>query len=245
MLKLERASRNGLINVLVRDKDNLFSQPFAVALGIAIAIHLGLVILFHVVPFKIGMSENVFPPTRVQADMSSKESVIAHIAPAIQSIRGLPALPENGPVPLRHPKYIAFRPAELSKATNSAALSFTQIEKAIYQPEFNPLANRQKKPLEIIISGILAEHELVTNGLDKKSIPANQNMKQESRRLIYSVLVEGKTGKIFWYESKQSPHDASIDKFSEGVLQDMKFAIDPTMITMGGEIEMHFNQETK
>jgi len=59
------------------------------------------------------------------------------------------------------------------------------------------------------------------------------------------VLIEGKTGKIFWFEPKQLSHDASIDKFAEAVLQNMKFGIDPKMIAMDGEIEMHFNPEAK
>lgn len=242
MLRFEKTSRNGLLKVIVRDKENRFTQPFAVAFGIAVAIHLGLVVLFHVVPFKIGMSENVFPPTRVHADTALKESAIAQIAPAVQSIRGLPPLPVSGPIMSSHPKFLAFRPVEFSKAKNSATLSFAQMEKEVYQPEFNPLDNRPKKPLQIMVSGVLAEHGLVSNGMDKKTIPS---LKKDSTRIAYSVLVEGKTGRIFWYEPKQGAQDPSIDRFAEAVLQDMKFAIDPAMIAMGGEIEMHFNQEAK
>lgn len=246
MLKLEKTSRNDLITVTVRDKENFFTQPFALAFGIAIAIHLGLVILFQVVPFKIGMSENVFPPTRVHADMALKESTLAQITPAILSIRGLPPIPAAGPTPLSHPKFLAFRPLEFSKAKNSTTLSFAQIEKEIYQPEFNPLENKQTKPLEIMISGVLAEHRLVSNGMDEKMMSSFPSLKTDNIRIAYSVLVEGKTGKIFWYEPKQSAHDP-IDKFAEAILHNMKFSIAQGIIVMDGQIEMHFNPnpETK
>lgn len=239
MLKLEKTSRNGL-KVVFRNKENRFTQPFAIAFGIAVGIHLGLVILFHVVPFKIGMNENVFPPTRVHADTALKESAIAQIAPAVQSIRGLPPLPVSGPTVPPHPKFLAFRPVVFSSAENSATPSFAQIEKEVYQPEFNPLDNRPKKPFQIMISGVLAEHGLVSDGIDKKTIPA---LKKDSVRIAYAVQVEGKTGRIFWYEPKQGVLDAAVTRFAEAVLQDMKFAMDPAMIAMGGEVEMHFNPE--
>lgn len=239
MLKLEKTSRNGL-KVIVRDKENRFTQPFAIAFGIAVGIHLGLVILFHVVPFKIGMSENVFPPTRVHADTALKESAIAQIAPAVQSIRGLPAMPVSAPTVSSHPQFLTFRPVEFSSAKNSATPSFAKIEKEVYQPEFNPMDNRPKKPFQIMISGILAEHGLVSDGMDKKTVPA---LKKDSIRIAYAVQVEGKTGKIFWYEPKQGVQDAAVAQFAEAVLQDMKFAVDPGMIAMGGEVEMHFNPE--
>lgn len=239
MLKLEKTSRNGL-KVIVRDKENRFTQPFAIAFGIAVGIHLGLVILFHVVPFKIGMSENVFPPTRVHADTALKESAIAQIAPAVKSIRGLPPLPVSEPVLASTPKFLAFRPVEFSSAKNLASTSFAQIEKEVYQPEFNPMENRPKKPFQIIVSGVLAEHGIVSDGMDKKTVPA---LKKDSVRITYAVQVEGKTGRIFWYEPKQGVLDAAVTRFAEAVLQDMKFAMDPAMIAMGGEVEMHFNPE--
>lgn len=241
MLKLERASREGMISVIVRDKENLFTQPFTLAFCIAIAIHLSLILLFHVAPFKIGMNDTIFPPTRVEADALTKESAIAEIEPAIQTIRGLPSPPPSRPQTLHEPKFLTVRPMEYRKAESTTATAFNKIENVIYQPEFTPLVAKHQKPLEILISGILAEQKLLSNGINDKAIPSSNEL-----RITYSVMVEGRTGKIFWFESKQhQQHFSAIDKFAESLLNDMKFAANPEMIAMSGEIELHFNSGTK
>ena len=164
MLKLERTSREGMISVIVRDKESLFTQPVAFAFGIAFAIHLSLILLFHIAPFNIGMSGIIFPPVRVEADASLKESVVADVESNTPTIRGLPTAPSSGPIPSQHPKFLTVRPIEYSKAENSTANAFTHIEEGIYQPEFHPLARLSKKPLEIVISGTLAEQILLSDG---------------------------------------------------------------------------------
>ena len=63
-------------------------------------------------------------------------------------------------------------------------------------------------------------------------------------RVIYTVMVEGRTGKIFWFEPKLAAN-ALVAKFAEALLLDMKFAVDPKLIAVSGEIELHFNPVDK
>ena len=243
MLKLERTSRTGIINVIFRDKEHLFTQPFSIAFLIALGIHLGLFIIFQITPFKIGVSDTVFPPTRVQADTPSIESVVAEVIPVVPKIRGLPTTPVSGPNMLEYPKFLNVRPVEYSKATNTKADAFMKIENEIYQPTFNPLAHFAKKPLKIVISWILAEKPIISDGLKDKEI--EKLPLQLDERFVYHVMVEGTTGNIFWYEPHQASHNASIDKFAESILKDMRFGIDSQAIALSGEIELHFNLEAQ
>lgn len=247
MLKLKRASREGMISVIMRDKEYLFTRPFALALTIAVSIHLTLILLFHVAPFKIGSNNTVFTPTNVEADAASTESVVADFKPTVQTIRGLPAAPSSSPTLSLHPKFLTIRPVEYTKAESSTDQAFTQIEQKIYQPEFHPLIHSPQKPLEILVSGILGERELLSDGMDAtngKSIPKFFTPKTDSKRVIYSVMVEGRTGKVFWFEPAQLTGDVAIDKYAENVLRDMKFAIDTKAIAVSGTIELQFNPET-
>ena len=242
MLKLKRTSRDGNIHVLVRDKEYLFNKPFIMALGIALAIHLGLFTLFHVAPFTIGLNETVFTPTRVEADTPSSESAIADVEPTIQNIRGLPNIPVSNPTPALPAKLFIARPMEYTKADHFMRRTFSKIEQVIYEPEFNPLIRSPKKPVEMIISGIIADQKLLFNGLEDKPIPP-LSKRNDEQRLIYAVKVEGKTGKVFWYEALKPAQETQINAFAESVLRSMRFELNPKVVAMNGEIELHFYQE--
>lgn len=240
MLKLEKTSREGTINVIVRDKEPLFTKPFALAFAIALGFHLFLMMLFHISPLKIGTNDTFFPPTSVEADASLKESALAVVEHSIQHIRGLPLPPVSRPILRQQPEFIAVRPIEHNKVENSRLNSFAEIENEVRQPKFHPLATSQKKPLEVIISGTLAGQPLLSNGLDDHSLPTFPSSKEREKRMAYSVMVEGRTGKIFWFESKQPTSHSPIDSFAEKVLRGMKFAADPQMVAVNGEVELQF-----
>lgn len=247
MLKLKRASREGIISVIMRDKEYLFTRPFAIALTIAVAIHLTLLILFHVGPFKIGSNETVFTPTRVEADAATIESVVAEAKPAVHTLRGLPTVPNSIPILPHDPKFLMVRPVEYTKAESATNQAFSLIEQQIYQPEFDPLLRSQQKPLEIIISGVLGEHKLLGGLINQENqpLPKVSNPKTDSQRVIYSVMVQGQTGRIFWFEPAQLSYDTVVDKYTENIMRQMKFATDPKTIAINGTIEFHFNPEAK
>jgi hypothetical protein len=237
MLKLEKRSREGLINVIIRDKESLLTKPFLQALAIAVCIHLALILLFHVTPFKI-TSDTVLPPTAAQAANISTESVLAELGSTLQNIHGLPPIPLSQPELMQHPTFLAVRPIVYMETHHQNEKSFTQIEQQIYQPEFIPTVyHAPQNPFQIAISGNLGEHELLA--METFSFPL---LKTGSKRVMYSVLVEGKTGKVFWFEPLQQALDPSIDNLAEKILRQMRFAADPKEIAISGRIEMQFNE---
>jgi hypothetical protein len=94
----------------------------------------------------------------------------------------------------------------------------------------------------MIISGILADQKLLFNGLEDKPIHPFSKRNDE-QRLVYAIKVEGKTGKVFWYEALQSAQETQINAFAESVLRSMIFELNPKVVAMNGEVELHFYQE--
>jgi hypothetical protein len=173
--------------------------------------------------------------------------VVAEAKPAVHTLRGLPVVPNSIPILPPYPKFLTVRPTEYTKAESSTDQAFSHIEQQIYQPEFYPLLPSQQKPLEIIISGILGEHKLLggLNGFESKPFPKFSNPKTDNQRVVYSVMVEGQTGRIFWFEPAQLTYDTAVDKYTENVMRQMKFETDPKTIAINGTIEFHFNPEAK
>ena len=241
MLKLERASRQeGSVHLIVRDKERLITKSLVISFLITLAIHLTLMLLFHVDLFKIESGLSVFPPIQVETHLSSKDSIIADTKQANQTIRGLPPLPSSAPASFTRPSFLPVRPTESNTAIYGRKTTFSQIEKEVYEPQFNPTERPSKMPFKIIVSGILAEYPLISNGLHDKKLPSERI----ETRIIYSVLVDRKSGKIFWMEQKQPVPYPQLKRFAESLLKDMKFDLKKQLTAVGGEIEFHFNLET-
>lgn len=238
MLKLEKASREGLISIIIRDKERLVTKPLAIAFGVAFAIHLGLICLFQVVPITIDTQQIVFSPIRAEAESQTRESAVADIKIMAPSIRGLPSMPLSLPLYPSDPQFLMSHPLEYAKTDASLPLNFYQAEASIYEPAFQPLVKNAPKPFRVIISGILAEQPLLTEGWQEQIPPHTL----EPTYVVYSVMAEGKTGRIFWFEPEQYPGNL-VASFAESILQQMRFDIDPNIAIVTGQIELYLNSE--
>src|SRR5262249_40701096 len=77
MLKLEKPTFWGPIQVSVRHRDRLLTPAFLFALCLAICIHLVGLIVFHVKPYYVLDAARVFPPVTVSIDFGkSKDGMI-------------------------------------------------------------------------------------------------------------------------------------------------------------------------
>jgi hypothetical protein len=243
MLKLTRNSHEGKINIIVREKEFFATRSLVIAFAIALGIHLGLWLLFHIAPFTILISNHVFPPTSVEADTPTNESVIAEMSLPMQTIRGLPNPPHASPIILPQPNFLSVRPVEYTKETNVTYDAFSQIEHDIYYPSFQPLLYLSKKRLKIVVSGILGQYTALINEFENKdkSIPKFDI----DQRISYMVIVEGRSGKIFWFEPIESAPSKEMNKLAENILLKMRFDTNPSLLAVSGEIELHFNQEAE
>lgn len=239
MLKLEKASREQ-ISITMRDKERLFTRPLAIAFAIALGYHLLFLILFHVVPLKLHVSQTIFPPVQVEIDGNQEVAVLANIDSQQMYSSGLPERNPVLPALPSRPSYSEERFLEYFQEQARNWNPFQQLEQSVYQPEFMPLVHDVVPPIRILISGPLSEIELVDDGIDKVFPTLRGNSQQNEWKVSYHVMVKEQTGRVFWFEPVIQTHIQAIDHFAEQVLRDLRFNPMKDAFVTAGDIELMF-----
>lgn len=243
MLRLERSSRDKLINIFVRDKERFLSKPFMIAFSIAFGFHLFLLLIFHVSPF-IFTGDVIFPPANVVADTAlSREGTVAIIDSSSQWIKGLPQPPASSPAVGGTPAFTVTRPMAKGEDLHVDDRLFAEMEQSVYLPKFDPLKPAKPAAFSFIISGMAAAVPIVEgsplNGAGLTDLIAAVN---EDARTVFAVMVDGRTGKVIWYEPLERSGKTKLDKFAENVLAELTFAKNSAGLAASGEIEFQIRQ---
>lgn len=243
MLKLERTSHDHDVSVTFRNKEHFFTRPFLTAFGVALAIHLGLILLFQISPLKIRWNNTSSLPIIVETDLArpGENLVVANISPD--------ALPDNillkAPPPLpflaSYPLFLHNRQIEYIEESPAGVNLFNEIEKEIYLPTFSPAGSSSLKPISVLISGPLASRALINNPLTKdyRTNVLSELIVQIPKHLLYSVLVDEQSGRIFWHEPLQQTDNAALEKFVTSIIYGLQFAPTPSAFVTAGKIELH------
>ncbi len=240
MLKLQKASSDRQISIIIRDKEYFFTHSFLIAFALAAGFHLLFLLIFHIAPFKIRWSETLFPPVQVEASFNDAGVVIA-VTPPLPIASGLPPARPSLPILPEQPTLLALRPMEYLKENDKPHNPFSHIERNVYQPVFAPLHKPPLPPITLMISGPLSGKSLLADGLQDKRLPRINYAGNPELRTIYHVLVEEHSGRIFWHEPKELTNIAALDRFAEGLLQAIVFAPGKQAFVTDGEVELHFN----
>lgn len=242
MLKLQKTSSDRQISVIVRDKEYFFTQSFLLAFGLALAFHFLFLVIFHVGPIKLRWNETIFPPVQVEADGFKDIALTVDVKAPKNLSNGLPPIKPSMPLLPEQPIVSITPPTEYIKENIGTRNPFNEIEKRITQPTFNPLKKQPSSLVEMLVSGPLANLELLT-GLPQTELPPHLKnlIRNKERRIIYNVLVEGHTGKIFWHEALEQTSIASLDQYAEVLLQNIAFVPQQKIFVTAGEVELHFN----
>lgn len=236
MLKLEKVSRNNQLNVIVRDKEHFLSRPLLIAFSIAISFHLLLLIIFKITPFALHLNQTIFPPVQVETDHPNNAAITADITQFNELSSNLPPTPPSLPIIPNTPQFLAYNHTLSTEQENSPAQLFDPIEKAITQPATILLSSPPSPlPIAVIVSGPLAEHTLLVDGLKDNVRPVKQSIGTAK----YEVIVEGNTGRVIWQEPIQNSSNIALEKFAERILKDMRFATDSSAYMISGYIEVH------
>jgi hypothetical protein len=240
MLKFDKIARDRQVSVILREKDPAFTRSFAIAIGLAAGLHLLFLVIFPISPFKILLNQTVFPPVQVLADAVPKDAaLLAQMDSPKPIASGLPDPKPSLPAFPDFPTFLTGQHVEYIKETKDGVNPFIHIESEIYTPAFSSLEKQSLPPLSIVISGFLSELTMIDNGLNGRTICPPSSY--ERQRAIFNVLVEGRTGRIFWYEPVQLTENAATDRFVETLLREMQFSAASGIFVTAGEIEFHFN----
>lgn len=244
MLKLEKISRSREIMVSLRDRDPRFNRTFIIAFAIAFSLHLLAGVLFTIRPFLLDSSELILPPIAASADLSVNRESMA-LAKVDKTERLHRTIPE--------PRYSVPKVPELTEVTVNrqkeyvmkkelTAAPFAMIEKEVFSPDFTAWeSSKQHAPVQILVSGPLADKTIEVNGADSVELPLlNSDMRSNLIRALYAVEVENQSGQIFWYESQQKLENLEYRRLAEKILLNLRFHQDTKAFVTPGEIEIVF-----
>lgn len=243
MLKLEKKSRHGEINIAMRQPRRRWSKLLLQAFAFSLSWHLGAIFLFQVSGLKILDEESKLLATAVNAEIhqdSDEEEIVAQatfhedekilnfIQPPVPS---LPSIPKIHFVPLS----LSFQ-LDLSLHNHNP---FEEIENEIQETYFPPLPKpKTSLPLSIHVSGLLANRLLPFEEFD---LPPISLM---SQRWVFTVNVYDPQGKIISYES-QHPFDPREEPLIDQILSSLQFAPIQSHFITTGEIEIVLTSKEK
>lgn len=244
MLRLEKKSRRGDINLSFRHRERFLNRLLLQAFGLAFAWHAAAFLIFHVGGFKIFDGESVITPIAVNADIqfdSQEDSILAQALIDEEQRRDLHALPPPSSEP-SIPEMIVAAPSlsfPFFSIEDWNRNPFASIENDIQDQYFDALETRSAPPpIQILVSGALAAR-LIPEGIadiEKKYLL----IPSESQRWIFTVQVQDEVGSIFWHQ----PHDPLSPQnknLARQILNALKFVPDQNGFVSTGEVEIVLN----
>lgn len=208
MLKLERRGKSPDISVRLREREPFFNGLLWKALLIAVGIHVGAILVFHVRPFII-QSTFIYLPVQVQSDRPnvSRAQIV-----------------DDG---LDEAQYVPAPPLELltweHEADVEQPIAFSDL---IEDPEIHysaPPSQLMIPAVQLHISGELGQRALLKHDGSLDQLVAFNPEKPDPKYVTYHVRVEELTGKVFWFERVRSSRNGRTDELAEKILLNLEF----------------------
>lgn len=234
MLRLVKA-RGKEIHVKLRNREKWFSPLLVRAFVIASLFHLLALALFRIHSM-FNTQEYFLPPSIVETDGGPIDDVVAYMeepgkkryffAPAPSRLT-LPEMPS--------PQFV--REVESIKAGDLSHNPFVHIETGYDFINFDPPIT-SPKGIQIHVSGELARvpllepaHVLVDK-LSKELKPVSNS------KIVYTVQVESRTGKIFWYMPEKRTAVKEAQQFGDKIVSLIRFKPNRNAFVYTGAIEI-------
>lgn len=231
MLKLKPACSNQNLVICVGNRPPFFNRSLCQALGIALAIHIGAFLLFHIQTF-YHESSVILTPIHVQAHLPSSNESVALLAKQEHIDKSI--LP---PPPLLLPN------TRLTDLTPSPSFSFPSLKDPVFaRLEQIPLPSLPSPfplvyhPIYLFIAGEIAEYPLIKADFDLLTTPVLVDHVTHYTEVRYEVRLDERSGCIMWYDKKQTSADAQLDRLAETILLSLQFTPDPHIPFPSGEV---------
>lgn len=239
MLKIEKINRHHEYSIELRKREGFFNQTFLVSLLAAFLLHFFALVIFHVGPFKI-MNNTYLPPAFVETDMIEPDQQIVAKIDGERKLLRFPFAPKRSePTLPSMPKLSKMKYLENIQEVNFLDNPFLKAERDVQNEIYfasKPIES-DKKSFEIVLRGQLDGKKFeVPDVIEKlKQFPSIY-------RVIYSVKVENKTGRIFFAEAKyNSVNDQYVNQI-EQLLKEIKFEKQAKGFVTTGDIEIVINR---
>lgn len=235
MLKLEKGSGLQKISIRLRNQDRVFNRPFFKALAIACFLHAMGLGCFHIQTFIRG-PEKRNAPALVTVDISN--AILAHADREVRYRHPLEPRESVPRLPLI-PRPILFRNGTAAYQKNlQMSNPFSQIEQRLAMPESGEKLSNEKIEIAFHISGKLADHQITSRTIGEKTLEAIKNVSAGQYSVRYTTQVDGRSGKIIWYDMLQSTTSEDLDPIAEQILKEMEFQRQSDLFIVSGEVEI-------
>lgn len=236
MLKLERSGRGSQITIKLRERAPFLNSILWQAFLIAVLIHGGILLVFHIQPF-VMKGEFHYSPTQLKTEKTNQILTVAS-EESPEDLYGIPPPPLdlflnplliNIDLPLTSP---AIQPELLNQP-------FAELENHFIQykaPDLPFLFT--EAPIKVSFSDELGKLPLIKydRRIDERVIFDASD--REFLFAEYKVQVDEHNGKIFWYELQTPSGSKKIDALSEELLLGFEFAVPHPISRLSGTI--HF-----
>lgn len=235
MLKLEKIRKTKDLNVCLRQKEPFFNRTFCLALLWAAGLHLFGILAFHIAPFKITYSNSLFPPVSVDSDLgwSLRGKTMAFFEEEINVPAHLlvPFIDDFVPAPVELP---ALKEKSGYAPKISGAHPFLSSELKGLQHEASPLQRTSAQFVHIDVSGPLAAAVWKKPEIEISSLHFT---KKSELFLCFDVLVDGKSGRIFWLQPAEKAPLALL-AWAEKIMKGMEFDVPSVELAIAGRVEI-------
>lgn len=219
MLKLEKNKKGQEIAIRFKEEDRFFTKPLLQALVLALFIHLGGFILFHVQTFTLSTAF-VFKPISVHTSLPGPASLDLY-----QDSKSLSYDKTLEPPDSLFNKYsiITFERPSFDQI-NAYDLPFFTADSVVSNSK-DLKVEIPYVPINMFLSGSLAKRRLVKtipqSLTDSHQISSIDSLK--NYEIKFHVIVDPLTGKIFWFDKIKGSGIARVDKQVEKLLFDLQF----------------------
>lgn len=246
MLKLTKGHNRSEITVCLRSKEQLFNSLFCKALGIAFAIHFLGWLLFHIHSSKAD-SSFIFPTVQVQTFLHSPfEELSLHAKSSEYEHLNRFLTPPSKPFFSLSPYSPQLEKEPLDYAFNDIEnTSFQILEEAAYSFKHAPALPVSYKPLKVHLTGQLEAYSLTEGKHLKIPFEELEEHLLEPVLIAYEVKIDSRSGRIFWYQLKQTSSFKALNQQTEEILKSLEFEPAPSFIQVEGEIYFMWFINTK
>lgn len=254
MLGLKKSPKNNEIHLQLKPKQRFFDQSLRLAFMIALALHLGAALLFHVRLFSNRQIETILPPTNtlahfIKSSADENEAIVTSRIDTEGRLTAAQLIP-----PASNPELLSFESPKLIKELQFKQFDllynpFIEIEREVEENYFTHLdLPLFTSPVKIAVSGPLAEIPIAP--LDKQfhdlfELQQYSPHQYSQKRAIYTVKVDTNSGQIFWYQLKENAIEQSQTALAEKLLKNFHFLFSTQEVIVNGEIEIIFTDPSR
>lgn len=233
MLRLEKG-KNREIVIRLPERKVFLNRSFLKAFSFALALHLMPLLLFQIQSF-IGTEGIVQTTVYVDVDCSdSSDCAIAVDSSEVKEVKWPVPLSGSPKMPSISFNERSSRIGDLER--NELASLFRELEE-----DWDYLVAKPQRPgmkgVFVSVSGGLSDLMLLTKDSDlQQSMPSG--LAVGKNQTVFDVRVDGKSGKIIWFDTLQRSPDAALQLYAESILGQMQFSSDSRLFIKDGIIEI-------